>query len=161
MRALQAGTEVPVRSPGRSRPIQWHPIGIKLIALAVVVVVAWFGLSVVTAWWRDNRVDTWSGPDTSVQSGQRLASCEEVEQVSDELYPSWIRYKGAIYRLTTLARPFIGPGVTAGFHDSGYSLGALRLILIDETPEGRSLDTIMLWNNGGIAGREMVRVDGC
>jgi hypothetical protein len=161
MRALQAGTEVPVRSPGRSRAIEWNPIGWTLIKVAAIVVIAWFTLSVVTGWIRDNRVDTWNGPDTSVQSGERLAACSEVELVRDEAFPSWLRYKGAVYRLTTSARPFIGPGVTAGFHDSGYTMGPLHLILIDNTPDGRSLDTILLWIDSGIAGREMTRVPDC
>ena len=161
MRALQAGTEVPVRSRGRDRRIEWNPIGWTLIKVAVIVVIAWFGVSVITGWIRDNRVDTWSGPDPTVQSGERLAACSEVELGRDAAFPSWIRYKGAIYRLTSSARPFIGPGVTPGFHDSGYSLGSLHLILIDNTPDGRSLDTILLWIDGGIAGREMTRVPGC
>jgi hypothetical protein len=161
MRALQAGKEVPVRAPGRSAPIEWNPIGLTLIKLAALVVVAWFGVSVVTGLLRDNRVDTWSGPDQSVQSGEKLAECAEVEFVRDEAFPSWIRYRGAIYRLTTSTTPFIGQGITAGYHDSGYNLGALHLILIDNTPEGRSLDTILLWIDSGIAGREMTRVTDC
>jgi hypothetical protein len=161
MRALQAGTEVPVRPRGRARPIEWNPIGAALIKAAIVGVIAWFALSVVTGWMRDNRVDTWSGPDASVQSGQRLAACSEVELVRDEAYPSWIRYRGALYRLTSSARPFVGLGTTAGYHDSGYALGSMHLILIDNTPEGRSLDLILLWIDGGIAGREMVRVTDC
>lgn len=161
MRALQAGREVPVQRPGRAERIEWNPIGFILIKLAIVVVVAWFGVSVVTGWMRDNRVDTWSGPDQSVQSGEKLADCAEVETVRDEAFPSWVRYRGAIYRLTTSASPFIGQGITAGYHDSGYALGALHLILIDNTPEGRSLDSIMVWIEHGIAGREMTRVAGC
>jgi hypothetical protein len=161
MRALQAGQEVPVRSPGRNRPIHWNPIGLTLIKLAAVVLVAWFGLSAVSGWMRDNRVDTWSGPDQGVQSGEKLADCAEVELVRDEAFPSWIRYKGATYRLTTSTWPFIGPGITTGYHDSGYSLGALHLILIDNSPEGRSLDTILLWIDNGVAGREMAKVADC
>lgn len=161
MRALQAGTEVPVRSPGRARPIEWNPIGAALIKAAIVVVIAWFAVSVVTGWLRDNRVDTWSGPDATVQSGERLADCREVELVRDEAYPSWVRYRGAIYRLTELTRPFVGLGITAGYHDSGYSSGAMHLVLIDQTPEGRKLDTILLWIDNGIAGREMTRVTDC
>jgi hypothetical protein len=161
MRALQAGTEVPVRPPGRARAIEWNPIGWTLIKVAGIVVIAWFALSVITGWIRDNRVDTWNGPDASVQSGERLAACSEVELVRDEAFPSWLRYKGAVYRLTTSARPFIGPGVTAGFHDSGYTMGPLHLILIDNTPDGRNLDTILLWIDSGIAGREMTRVPDC
>jgi hypothetical protein len=161
MRALQAGKEVPVRAPGRAAPIEWNPIGWTLLKLAAVVVVAWFGVSVVMGWMRDSRTDTWSGPDQSVQSGEKLASCSEVENVRDEAFPSWIRYNGATYKLTTSAWPFIGPGITAGYHDSGYALGALHLILIDNSPEGRKLDTIMLWIDSGIAGREMARVTDC
>ena len=144
--------------PGRSAPIEWNPIGWTLIKLAAVVLVAWFGVSVVTGWIRDNRTDTWSGPDQSVQSGEKLADCSEVELVRDEAFPSWIRYKGAIYRLTTSTWPFIGPGITTGYHDSGYALGPMHLILIDNSPEGRKLDTILLWIESGIAGREMARV---
>ena len=161
MRALQAGREVPVRTRGRATPIEWNPIGWTLIKLAAVVLVAWFAVSAVTALLRDGRVDTWSGPDQSVQSGQKLADCSEVEFVRDEAFPSWIRYKGAIYRLTTSTWPFIGPGITTGYHDSGYALGPMHLILIDNSPEGRKLDTVMLWIESGIAGREMDRVTDC
>jgi hypothetical protein len=161
MRALQAGQEIPVQRPGRATPIEWNPIGLTLIKIALVFVAGWFALSVVTGWIRDDRVDTWTGPDQSVQSGEKLAACAEVETVRDEAFPSWVRYRGAIYRLTTSVSPFIGPGITAGYHDSGYALGALHLILIDNSPEGRSLDTIMVWIDQGGAGREMTRVADC
>jgi hypothetical protein len=161
MRALQAGKEVPVRSRGRSTPIEWNPIGMTLLKIAALAFVAWFAVSVVTGWIRDNRTDTWSGPDQSVQSGEKLANCAEVELVRDEAFPSWIRYQGATYRLTASTWPFIGPGITTGYHDSGYSLGSMHLILIDNSPEGRRLDTILLWIESGIAGREMDRVTDC
>ena len=132
-----------------------------LLKVAALVLVGWFAVSVVTGWLRDNRVDTWSGPDQSVQSGTKLTDCSEVELVRDEAFPSWIRYRGAIYRLTNSTWPFVGPGITTGYHDSGYALGSIHLILIDNSPEGRSLDTIMLWIKNGIAGREMDRVTDC
>ncbi len=85
--------------------------------------------SFVFSIWRDLRVETWSGPDASVQSGQRLRDCQPVNQLaSDTDLPAWIRYGGTVYGRRGSQMPSADPvsGVEV-FSETGYALGRLRL----------------------------------
>jgi hypothetical protein len=125
-------------------PVHWHPIAIRLVIAAIVVAAVYtagvFGFGLL----RDARVDTWTGPDAAVQSGQRLTGCPEVEQVTDDVFPSWIRYGGAVYRLAGAVAP-IGADTGVGetkYTETGYSFGPFRLLVDDRTEAGRARERI-------------------
>ena len=67
--------------------------------LGVLIVVAiWLGAIFVTDWIREGRVDTWVGPDTTVQSGLRLDGCPDIVFRENVYFPSWIRFEGKVFR---------------------------------------------------------------
>ena len=104
LRTLQAGQELPIGTAKRER-FEVHPIFGKLIVALIVIVVTWFVLRAGVTIWRDNTTDTWSGPDRSVQSGQRLDGCPPVNILHDDAFPTWIRFQGAIFGLANARRP--------------------------------------------------------
>lgn len=145
VRALQDGREVPDR-PTRAMPLTWHPVLWTMLRLALVAgslyLIALFGWN----WWRDQQVDTWSGPDASVQSGQRLEGCLAAGQSHDDLLPSWVRYEGSVYVLTD-ARWALGhrsrPGETS-LVETGYSLAQKRILLTDEPAAGTAPTSLVV-----------------
>jgi hypothetical protein len=142
MRALHAGQEVPLRPRVRTS-LEWHPIAAKLLVAAVVGVLVYFAAVFGYNSWRDSRVDTWSGPDSTVTSGQRLADCPVVNALHDDTFPTWIRYGGHVYRSTGTIRP-VGSDPTGDYPSTGYALGSLRLLRIGNTPDGRAGTVILL-----------------
>ena len=161
LRHLQAGREVRLTRPGARSRIEWHPILRTLILAAIVAVVIWFVARAGLDWIRRGQVTTWTGPDAAVQSGQVLAGCATVEAIDNPVFPSWVRWGGHVYAYTGSKRPFVGITATNGFRESGYRTGDLHLYLIDNTPDGQSRDTILLWFEGGIAGVEYARAPDC
>ena len=151
MRSLQAGHELPISRRGGRITVEWNPILWTLLKIAVVVVGAYFIFRVGTQWWRENNVATWSGPDATVQSGVRLADCPVIDRIRVDDFPSWVTCGGAVYRHTGLKRPYVGPETT-GFTQTPYESGILRLVLIDNTPDGQARDTILVWSEGALAG---------
>jgi hypothetical protein len=142
MRALHAGKEVPVqRREGRS--LQWHPVAGNLLVAGLIAVLAYAGLVTAYNAWRDSRVDTWSGPDATVMSGQRLANCPVANDLHDDTFPTWIRYQGHVYVLTDRIRP-VGNTPTPDYPMTPYELGDLRLHTIANTSEGRDGTLILL-----------------
>lgn len=135
LRTLRAGQELPWQPRPRTRRVAWHPIAGTLLRVAVVGVLLYLAITAALGIWRDNRIDTWSGPDGSVTSGQRLADCPLVGSVRDDLFPSWIRFDGKIYRLTDSIRP-MGFAPDADFPPTGYGLGPMTLYRATNTPEG-------------------------
>ena len=113
-----------------------------------------------TQWWRESTIVTWSGPDATVQSGVRLADCPVIDRIRVDEFPSWITYGGSVYRYTGLKRPYLGPD-TAGFTQTPYTNGNMRLVLIDDTPDGKARDTILVWLEGALAGIEYARTSDC
>ena len=167
LRTLQAGREMRLARPERRfgrfgrLDIEWHPIMRTLILAAIAAVIVWFGARAGLDWIRHGQVTTWIGPDATVQSGQVLADCPIVDTIDNPVFPSWVRWKGSVYRYTGLKRPFVGLDKATGFSESGYRTGDLHLYLIDDTPDGLSRDTILLWFDGGIAGVEYARTPDC
>lgn len=161
LRSLQAGREVQLARPGASLRLEWHPIARKLIAGTIVLVLLWYGARAASDWIRRGQVTTWTGPDATVQSGQVLAGCPAVDSIDNPVYPSWVRWNGRVYAYSGWKRPFLGIDQTQGFSDPGYRSGDLHLYLIDNTPDGQSRDTILLWIDGGIAGVEYARAPDC
>ena len=124
LHTLHAGRELPLQSGSRRDRIAWHPIAGKLVRVAMVAVLLYLAISAGLALWRDVRVDVWAGPDAAVTSGQRLADCPLVGQVSDQVFPNWIRFEGKVYLLTDSIRP-MGFQVDSDFPATGYSLGQM------------------------------------
>jgi hypothetical protein len=160
LRSLQAGHELPVYRRGGHLAVDWHPVLATLLKVALVVIVAYVAIRVGTQWLREGRVVTWDGPDATVQSGVRLADCPTVDRIRVEDFPSWVLYGGSIYRYTGDKRPYLGPA-TPGFTQTPYTSGAMRLALIDNTPDGLARDTILIWLQGALAGIEYARVPEC
>lgn len=142
VRALHAGREVPLRYR-RPTALEWHPIAAKLIVAAIVAVMLYFAVSFGYRAWRDGRTDTWTGPDASVTSGQRLADCPVVNELHDDTFPTWVRFEGRVYRLTDSVRP-VGSDPTGDFPLTGYALGDLRLLRIANTPDGKAGKTMLI-----------------
>lgn len=160
LRSLQAGHELQIRRRGRAISIDWHPVLWTLVKVAVVVVAVYATVRFGTQWWRENHTDTWSGPDASVRSGVVLADCPIVEAIRVDDFPSWVTYGGALYRYDAWRRPYLGPD-TEGFTQTPYENGSLRLVLIDNTPDGQARDTILLWLTDALAGVEYARTPEC
>ena len=154
VRALQAGREVPLGGT-REMPMAWHPVVWTLLRLAIVAV----GLYVISLvgwnWWRDQQVDTWSGPDAGVQSGQRLESCLAANAQRDDLVPTWVRFDGTVYVLTPRLTPIAGggqPGQTQ-YVESGYSQERLRLVLREPAVTGEPPPELILVSPPSRGGR--------
>jgi hypothetical protein len=160
LRSLQAGHELPLHRRGGRIAVDWNPILWTLIKVALVVVAAYLAIRVGTQWWRESRLVTWSGPDATVQSGVRLADCPVVDQIRVDDFPSWVLYGGSIYRYTGDKRPYLGPD-TPGFIQTPYTSDAMRLALIENTPDGKSRDTILIWLQNALAGIEYARTPDC
>lgn len=161
LRSLRAGREVQVARPRARLRDEWHPILRTLILAALAFLVLWFGARAGLDWIRRGQVTTWTGPDATVQSGQVLQGCPILDTIDNPVYPSWVRWNGSIYRYSGSKRPFLGIDQANGFSESGYRSGDLHLYLIDDTPDGKSRDTVLLWFEGGIAGVEYARTPDC
>jgi len=159
--ALSSGREVPV---GRRRGVRlrWNPIFWTLVRLALVLAIVYLAVDVVSGWVRQQKVDTWAGPDAAVQSGQQLDSCPVVNALHDATFPSWVRYGGSVYMMTTGIRPVPHPeaGATT-YTESGYTLGSVRLLIDENTPPGRDLDYILVYLPPAMAARVYDRLDSC
>ena len=151
LRTLQAGQELPWQQQRKSRRIAWHPIAGTLLRVALVAVLLYFGVTAALGLWREGRVDVWSGPDASVTSGQRLEGCALIS-VRDEIFPSWIRLDGTIYRLTETIKP-MGFEPDADFPPTGYALGTMTLYRIANTPEGQAGNIVAVKLDTSAVGR--------
>jgi hypothetical protein len=159
MRALYAGQEVPLRRR-RAKSMEWHPIAGKLILVAIIAVLAYAAVSIGYNAWRDASVDTWSGPDASVMSGQRLADCPLVNALHDDTFPTWVRFEAKVYRLTGVARP-VGSRPTPDYPATGYELGQLRLHRIANTPDGLAGQIVLLKLADAGVGQVFELTEGC
>jgi hypothetical protein len=165
VRALRAGREVPLRPRRRSRlaifdDLDWHPIGTRLVVLVAAVALVAVGAKLGGDWLRERSVSTWSGPDASVTSGQRLGTCPGVDlPASVETYPNWVRYEGRLYLRSDDVRPGLVDGIS--YLDSGYRLDHLLLVLLENTPAGRARQEVMVWSDGAMAGYVYRVATGC
>ena len=135
LHTLQAGQELAWQPRSGGHRLTWHPIAGKLIRAAAVVGLLYGSVTAALGIWRDGRVDTWSGPDGLVTSGQRLANCPQVGLVRDDLFPCWIRFDGAVYALTASNRP-MGFKADPDFPWTGYRLDQMALYRTLNTPDG-------------------------
>lgn len=161
LRTLRAGREVPLDHDSRAE-WGWNPILWKLLALITAVVVLYAGLRIGGDWLRQHRVDTWSGPDTTVQSGQQLAACPGVSAYNDDVFPNWVRIGARVFTLSDAIRPVPAPGVgETTYTESGYGLGQLRLLYDDATPLGHERAYVLVYAPPALAARVYQAVPGC
>lgn len=153
LRSLQAGREIPLRE-ARSMRFEWHPVVWTLLKLTALVLVVYFVGNFAWNAWRDTQVEIWAGPDATVQSGQRLAGCVGANAQHDELFPTWLRYGGRVYLMTSENRPVGSEGSLAkGYEHSGYTLSNLQLLLLNNSPQGRAREELVVHNPPAFAGR--------
>lgn len=141
LRHLRAGR--PPTPELRKERFQWHPVAARVAAVAIVAVVGWGLLLTGLAVWREFNVETWSGPDQSVTSGQRLPGCTADLSFRDGIFPTWVRFEGSVFRAAARNRP-VGTLPDANYPATGYRLGDLELFRILNTPQGRAGDHILL-----------------
>jgi hypothetical protein len=152
LRHLQAGQELPIPKRRRTFGLDIHPTAGKLVVAALIVAAIWLGTITVTDWLRAGRVDTWTGPTTTVQSGQRLDGCSGAAFREDVYFPNWIRFEGQTFLWADRNLP-IGPNsVGEAYLETGYTLGELQLYRVANTIEGRAGAELMIRQGGSPAG---------
>jgi hypothetical protein len=157
---LRDGREAPT---GREKKyaVEWNPVARKLLIAAIAVALAYIviraGLDLV----RERRIDTWNGPDATVQSGQRLADCPALNALSDDVFPTWIRFGGRLYGIRDERRVVVELPGFPGPTKSGYTLGEMQLLLDDISPQGKSREFILLWLPSSTAGQVFRPVPEC
>ncbi len=158
MRALQAGREVPWQPAGGRRRLEWHPIAWTLLRIVGVVVLAYAVVTTGFSLLREYRVDAWSGPDAAVTSGQRLEDCPDELSLHDATFPSWIRFDGHLFLGTEATRPVVSD---TDYPPTAYQLGAMHLLRVANTPDGKAGKTIVLKLEGALTGQVYVRSENC
>lgn len=159
--ALRAQGSVP-RVREQRVPWEWHPIARVLLVVALIAILGYGAAQFGIDWVRDRRVDTWSGPDATVQSGQRLEGCDTVNALHHDVFPTWVRFHGVVYRFSDQIRPVIvHDDGTFSLTDSGYQLGQMHLLLDDQTPAGRARDQIVLLLPSAQVGEVFARLPEC
>ena len=126
----------------------------------VVVGLAYLVLTTGLNLWREQRVDTWSGPDAAVTSGQRLDGCPSASEFRDPIFPAWVRFEGAIYGGTPAIRP-VGSNLDNAYPETGYHLESLNLMRVANTPDGQAGAMILLKLDSSLTGQVYVRLTGC
>lgn len=157
---LRAQGAVPLMRELRTR-MDWHPIARKLLVVAFVVLVGYFGLNAGINFFRDQRVDTWSGPDATVQSGQRLADCPAVNVLHHDVFPTWVRWDATIFRIVDEIRPVVEVNGQLSLTRSGYQLGQMLLLLDDTSSQGRRRDFVIVLAQPGNVGQVFRRTPDC
>jgi hypothetical protein len=159
IRALRAGREVPWqhRRPGS---LEWHPIAWVLVRVIAAVALIYLAVTTGMSVWRDQRVDTWSGPDATVTSGQRLEGCPAASEFRDAIFPAWVRFGGSIYGGTSAIRP-VGSNADNAYPVTGYHLGSLGLLQVANEPEGQAGRMILLKLDSSLTGQVYVRLLEC
>jgi hypothetical protein len=165
VRVLRAGREIQLQPRRRRRlafldDLAWHPIATRLTIVVAVIVLVAVGAKLGGDWLRERTVATWTGPTASVTSGQRLDSCPDANAIAQvETYPNWLRYDGRLYLRTDTVRPGLIDGIS--YIDSGYRLDHLFLVLLENTPDGRARQEVMVWSDGAMAGYAYHVATGC
>lgn len=163
--AARPTDRLPVRTPSARRGIPaiwrgWHPVARTFLVVAVIVALGYVALLFTNDYLRGSRVDTWAGPDASVQSGLALAGCPVAEGRGDGEFPSWIRFRNDVYASTGRVAP-IGSAWQYGqtrYAESDYRLGSIRLLL-EEVAAGAAPGAVLLLQEPAPAARVYERVD--
>jgi len=161
LRHLRAGKEVPLERRARREALDWHPIAGKVVIAALIVAGLYIAVSVVVNVIRENRVDRWTGPDTSVTSGQKLESCPSLYHADDPVFPDWIRFKGAIFQQLDAVVPVGDTNIGTSYLDTGYTLDKMRIYTVENPGLGPKGSRIVV-RLGNAPGSEVYRkVDEC
>jgi len=163
LRHLRAGQEVPLERHRRREALDWHPIAGKVIIAAVAIAAIYLALTTVLDIIRENRVDQWSGPDTSVTSGQKLDSCPSLYHADDPVFPNWVRFKGAIFQqfIGHAVVPVGDTNIGTSYLDTGYTLDRMRIYTVENPGMGPPGSRIVL-RLGNAPGSEVYRkLDEC
>jgi hypothetical protein len=131
-----------------------------LVRVVLVAALVYLALTTALNLWRDQRVDTWSGPDATVTSGQRLEGCPEASEFQDPIFPAWVRYQGMVYGGTEAIRP-VGSNADNAYPVSGYRLGSMGLLRVANTPDGQAGRQILLKLDSSLTGQLYVRLPAC
>jgi len=159
LRHLQAGQEIPIAPRRRALGLDIHPSAGKIVIAALAIAAVWLAAITVTDWLRVGRVDTWAGPDTSVQSGLRLDGCPDVSFREDVYFPSWIRFEGQVFRWADRRLPIGQHSVGDSYLATGYTHADLELYRVANTIEGRAGHEILVRQGGSPAGAIYVLAD--
>lgn len=143
LRVLQGGREMELQ-PRPRLAFDLGPWPRRAAWLAVVLAIGALAASPVAAMLRDLRVDTWDGPDRTVQSGQRLSGCASVNVLHDDIYPTWVRYEGVVYQKLDLQRYLDAQPSGVRLAEPGYSLGPMRLLVDDAVVTGGEPDSVLI-----------------
>jgi hypothetical protein len=131
------------------------------VVVVVVVALGYVATLFTNEFLRSSRVDTWAGPDASVQSGLALASCPAAEGLCDGTFPSWVRYRDDVYASTGRIAP-IGTAWQYGqtpYAESDYRLGSIRLLLEGPASGAAAADTVLLLQEPAPAARLYDRIE--
>jgi len=165
LRHLRAGQEIAVEPPrgwrGRLEALDWHPIAGRLLLAIGIGVATYLMLTWVAGWLRERRVDTWSGPDATVQSGQRLEGCADLLRIDDAVLPNWIRYRGEVFQLTEAGLPMGQSNIGRSYVATPYSLGDFRLFEVRVEGLGPMGSRLIVRNGEAPAGQLYKRLDAC
>jgi len=143
LHTLRAGREIAVQPRTRQR-LEWHPVAAKMLIAAAVLVAAYLVATTGYRLLRERSLDTWAGPDATVQSGQRLDGCPLANvRDYDAAYPNWVRFGGAVFIATGFSRPF-GSNADNAYTPTGYHLNELELWRVANTPDGRAGRAVLL-----------------
>jgi hypothetical protein len=158
VRALQAGREIPLeRKQGYN--LDWVPLATRAVVIVLLLGALYVSGLFIYNLWRDAQVDTWQGPDGSVMSGQRLAGCVSVNLQHDDLYPTWVRYRGQVYQISPRQLP-VGADATdpdSSYVATGYSLGQMLLL----QPRTQTSDYVVIQIPPTPIGRVFLPAPGC
>jgi hypothetical protein len=130
---LAAGRELPVARRAGMRA-RWHPVARKLLVFVLVVAALYVAFTLGADTVREFRVDSWTGPDATVTSGQRLDDCPAFVRNGDAVFPNWIRFDGRVFHHIGAQLPVGETNIGSYYVDSGYTLGNLRIYRV--TTEG-------------------------
>lgn len=160
LRYLKEGRGETVARRGRW-DLVFHPIARKLVLAFLVLAAAYVAISFVAGQVRDVRIDTWTGPDATVQSGMRLEACPALRRTDDPVFPNWIRIDGRVYQPTGAQLP-IGPSNIGRYYvDSGYTLDNLRIYRVEHDGLGEPGSRILVRAGDAPAGGLFGVIPGC
>ncbi len=128
------------------------------MAIAVVLIVG--GMAVVQRL-RGDGLDTWSGPDATVQSGIVLAGCALPEYQDNGVFPAWVRFDGRIYRWADVSAPISAASIGTSYKATDYHLNDLRIYRILTSAAARNGERILIRNGEADAGGVYVLVPDC
>jgi hypothetical protein len=153
LRHLRAGREMELEQRRRRTfGLDIHPIAARLVLAAIVIAVVWMLGIVATDLVRQRVVDTWDGPDASVQSGLLLDGCPVIEFEEDVYLPSWVRFEGRTYRWADLSVPIGSSSIGTTYVPTGYRHDDLELFTVTGTDAVRSGEQVMIRQGDAFVG---------